>query len=311
MRATGARIGGLPPLTLTATLRDVHVAHLTSLQGAIGRLRVDARLAPRAVRDMVDTPACLGSLPPGVRDALTSAPRVLIFPGRIDLLPPSGRATEVRLRPAATRRAVVLEPSGVEQDGCIRAAARSRSARGADRAARARCRTCRSGCRSSRRSAQRGALARVRRHRRNLLGAWLSRPARATGVASVYGAIAAAEALPSARCSRPRASAAPASTARARGRQRPRRRAAPARRAAAACASRGTGSPGLAVLAGIVAMSFGTATSLLGGAALIGAGLAIWLVAWLYRVGIEGDATRDAEERARRIFDRTGRWPEA
>jgi hypothetical protein len=66
----------------------------------------------------------------------------------------------------------------------------------------------------------------------------------------------------------------------------------------------------LAVLAGIVAMSFGTRPSLIGGAALIGAGLAIWLIAWLYRVGVAGDATRDAEERARRFFDRTGRWPD-
>jgi hypothetical protein len=66
----------------------------------------------------------------------------------------------------------------------------------------------------------------------------------------------------------------------------------------------------LAVLAGIVAMSLGSPTSLIGGAALIGAGVAIWLIAWLYRVGIAGDETRDAEERARRFFDRTGRWPD-
>jgi hypothetical protein len=69
------------------------------------------------------------------------------------------------------------------------------------------------------------------------------------------------------------------------------------------------GIPALAVLAGIVAMSFGTATSLIGGAGLIGAGLATWLVAWLYRVGVEGDRARDAEERARGYFERHGRWP--
>src|SRR5450755_4098832 len=62
------------------------------------------------------------------------------------------------------------------------------------------------------------------------------------------------------------------------------------------------GIPALAVLAGIVAMCFGTATSLIGGAGLIGAGLASWLVSWLYRVGVEGDRARDAEERARRYF---------
>jgi hypothetical protein len=66
----------------------------------------------------------------------------------------------------------------------------------------------------------------------------------------------------------------------------------------------------LAVLAGVVAMCFGTDTSLVGGAGLIGAGLATWLISWLYRVGVEGDRTRDAEERARRYFERHGRWPE-
>ena len=71
------------------------------------------------------------------------------------------------------------------------------------------------------------------------------------------------------------------------------------------------GIPALAVLAGIVAMCFGTATSLVGGAGLIGAGLASWLIAWLYRVGVQGDRARDAEERARRHFERYGRWPDA
>jgi len=66
-----------------------------------------------------------------------------------------------------------------------------------------------------------------------------------------------------------------------------------------------------AIVAGIVAMSFGTPTSLVGGAGLIGAGIASWLIAWLYRVGVQSDETRDAEERARRHFDRTGRWPDA
>jgi hypothetical protein len=70
------------------------------------------------------------------------------------------------------------------------------------------------------------------------------------------------------------------------------------------------GIPALAVLAGVVAMCFGTATSLVGGAGLIGAGVATWLISWLYRVGVDGDRARDAEERARRYFERYGRWPE-
>ena len=67
----------------------------------------------------------------------------------------------------------------------------------------------------------------------------------------------------------------------------------------------------LAVLGGIIAMSFGTPTALIGGAALIGAGIASWLTAWLYRVGVAGDQDREEEERARRFFDRTGRWPDS
>jgi len=70
------------------------------------------------------------------------------------------------------------------------------------------------------------------------------------------------------------------------------------------------GIPGLAVLAGVVAMCFGTSDSLIGGAGLIGAGIATYLVALLYRVGVSGDDARDAEERARRQFERTGRWPD-
>jgi hypothetical protein len=68
--------------------------------------------------------------------------------------------------------------------------------------------------------------------------------------------------------------------------------------------------PAVVVLAGLVAMAFGTDISLEGGAGLVSAGLAIWLVNWLYRIGSRGDAERDAEDRARAYFDRHGRWPE-
>lgn len=68
--------------------------------------------------------------------------------------------------------------------------------------------------------------------------------------------------------------------------------------------------PGLVVLAGLIAMSFGTDTSLEGGAGLVSAGLAIWFVNWLFRIGATGDAERDAEEAAREYFDRHGRWPD-
>lgn len=69
------------------------------------------------------------------------------------------------------------------------------------------------------------------------------------------------------------------------------------------------GLPGVVVLAGVIAMSFGTANALEGGAGLVGAGLAIWFLNWLFRVGARGDEERDAEDRARDYFDRHGRWP--
>lgn len=69
------------------------------------------------------------------------------------------------------------------------------------------------------------------------------------------------------------------------------------------------GLPALAILAGIISITFGTSASLAGGGVLIGAGLAIWFASWLYRVGVEGDGARADEERARRYFDRHGRWP--
>lgn len=66
----------------------------------------------------------------------------------------------------------------------------------------------------------------------------------------------------------------------------------------------------IVALAGVVAMTFGTDTSLVGGAGLIGAAIAIWLVSWLYRVGVGGDRVRDEEDQARRHFERHGRWPD-
>jgi hypothetical protein len=71
------------------------------------------------------------------------------------------------------------------------------------------------------------------------------------------------------------------------------------------------GIPALIVAAGVVAMSFGSDTALAGGAGLIGAGLATWLLSWLYRLGVSGDDARSREERARQRFERTGRWGES
>ena len=69
--------------------------------------------------------------------------------------------------------------------------------------------------------------------------------------------------------------------------------------------------PAIVVVGGIFAIVFGPEDGgAEGGAAIIGAGLAIWTINILYRVGAAGDRERDDEERAREYFDRHGRWPD-
>jgi hypothetical protein len=46
------------------------------------------------------------------------------------------------------------------------------------------------------------------------------------------------------------------------------------------------------------------------GAMIIGAGLSVWLLNLLYRVGVTGDRERHAEDEARAYFDRHGHWPD-
>jgi hypothetical protein len=47
-----------------------------------------------------------------------------------------------------------------------------------------------------------------------------------------------------------------------------------------------------------------------GSAGIIGAGLSIWLLNLLFRIGVKGDRERDAEVEAREYFDRHGHWPD-
>ena len=51
-------------------------------------------------------------------------------------------------------------------------------------------------------------------------------------------------------------------------------------------------------------------TGLEGGALLVSAGLSVWLMNLLFRVGVKGDRERDDEDRARAYFDEHGRWPD-
>jgi membrane protein implicated in regulation of membrane protease activity len=47
-----------------------------------------------------------------------------------------------------------------------------------------------------------------------------------------------------------------------------------------------------------------------GGMLIISAGLSVWLLNVLHRVGVRGDRERDREAEARLYFDRHGRWPD-
>jgi hypothetical protein len=47
-----------------------------------------------------------------------------------------------------------------------------------------------------------------------------------------------------------------------------------------------------------------------GAAGIIGAGLAIWLLNLLFRVGVTGERDRDEEDAARDFFDAHGHWPD-
>ncbi len=47
-----------------------------------------------------------------------------------------------------------------------------------------------------------------------------------------------------------------------------------------------------------------------GGALLVSAGLSVWRLNVLYRVGVRGDHERDREQAARAYFDEHGRWPD-
>jgi hypothetical protein len=68
--------------------------------------------------------------------------------------------------------------------------------------------------------------------------------------------------------------------------------------------------PAAVVIAGLVVMAHGGETHLEGGAAIVSAGLAIYFVNWLFRIGASGDREREREDAARAYFDEHGRWPD-
>ena len=66
------------------------------------------------------------------------------------------------------------------------------------------------------------------------------------------------------------------------------------------------------IVAGFVARAVTgfSETGVEGGTLLVAAGLSVWLLNLLYRVGVKGDRERDEEDRARAYFDEHGRWPD-
>jgi hypothetical protein len=68
---------------------------------------------------------------------------------------------------------------------------------------------------------------------------------------------------------------------------------------------------GIIVAGCVVAIATGFSDNGIEGATLlIAAGLSVWLLNLLYRVGVKGDRERDDEDRARAYFDEHGYWPD-
>jgi hypothetical protein len=71
------------------------------------------------------------------------------------------------------------------------------------------------------------------------------------------------------------------------------------------------GLPVAAVIAGAIVMSLGSESDMEGGAGIVGAGLAIYAINWLYRTAFEGDRIERAREEAARSYLAThGHWPD-
>jgi hypothetical protein len=70
------------------------------------------------------------------------------------------------------------------------------------------------------------------------------------------------------------------------------------------------GIPLLLFLAGMIVAGTSGRIGMAAGAMFISAAAAVLLLNVIYRIGVEGDKTRDREEEARRFFDEHGRWPD-
>ena len=67
----------------------------------------------------------------------------------------------------------------------------------------------------------------------------------------------------------------------------------------------------IAVVGGVfTVIGHGKTTLAAVGVCLLLVALSVWLINWLFRMSIESNRDREDEEEARRVFDRTGEWPE-
>lgn len=71
--------------------------------------------------------------------------------------------------------------------------------------------------------------------------------------------------------------------------------------------------PAALVAIGVFFIAFhgGSESSLHVGIPIFSAGASVWLLNFLYRVGVSGDQERGTEEDARRFHSENGRWPNA
>jgi hypothetical protein len=69
--------------------------------------------------------------------------------------------------------------------------------------------------------------------------------------------------------------------------------------------------PVLIVLGGVVAIvaTGGSLAGWEGGVAIIAAGISVWLLNVIFRVGVQGERERDAEDAARDFYAEHGYWP--
>ena len=70
--------------------------------------------------------------------------------------------------------------------------------------------------------------------------------------------------------------------------------------------------PAAIVLGGLIVIvaTGGSETGVEGGAGIIGAGLSVWLLNVIFRVGVQGERERDAEDAARDFYAAHGYWPD-